>query len=602
MKDLRISVKLIILVAISIISLITISTLAVINLGNVNEQSTEISSNWLKAVAISGNLNTVSSNIRLFEYKLANEENENELNELKSQINSYISEFENELHEYETTIYDDEDRKIYDELNSVWFKYKQVNEKITQSSITDDIQELFENSETMFNELSDEIILIVTYNANKAAEASKKGDNIFNVSRNVIIISCIIIVIILALLNFFIIKSILSPIREIDYVAKAIANGNLNERIMYKSKAELGILASNFNKTVEKLNSYVVYIDEITNVLDDIANGNLCFKLTHDYAGNFAKIKTALENVSNVFNDTLTNINQSAEQVANGSSQVADGAQQLAQGATEQASSVQELASTINIVSKSIKTNAEAANDISIKATGFGKSIEKGNSHMNSVKNSMDDISDSSKEIGKIIKLIEDIAFQTNILALNAAVEAARAGEAGRGFSVVADEVRNLAVKSAEAASNTTQLIENSIKAIDSGSKIADEAVLILNSIAKETEDIIKTIKSIANASNNDSKSVLQIADGIEQISNVVQTNSSTAEESAATSEELSGQASILKSLVNKFKLKNAIYSNNNNNVNNSDYNTPVYNEKIVNNIELHENFSNQYNFDNDKY
>ena len=228
----------------------------------------------------------------------------------------------------------------------------------------------------------------------------------------------------------------------------------------------------------------------------------------------------------------------------------------MSQGATEQASSIQELAASITEISNQVNQNAENAENASKKATNVGDQIISSNEHMQEMTSAMKEISEKSSQIGKIIKTIEDIAFQTNILALNAAVEAARAGEAGKGFAVVADEVRSLASKSAEASKDTSLLIEGSIQAVNKGTEIADITASQLLEVVSGAKDIVTTIDNIANASKQQANSVRQVTVGVDQISSVVQTNSATAEESAAASEELSGQAQILKELVNRFRLK----------------------------------------------
>ena len=233
-------------------------------------------------------------------------------------------------------------------------------------------------------------------------------------------------------------------------------------------------------------------------------------------------------------------------------------AQALSQGATEQASSIEELAATITEMSGQIQNNAQSALQASQTVDGVGEKILESNQQMQTMTKAMGEISASSSEIGKIIKTIEDIAFQTNILALNAAVEAARAGEAGKGFAVVADEVRSLASKSSDASKSTAALIENSLKAVENGTRIADETAQSLLSVVEGTKEIASQINQIAAASSEQSKGAAQVQLGIDQIPNVVQTNSATAEESAAASEELSGQAQMLKTLISKFKLRRA--------------------------------------------
>ena len=281
------------------------------------------------------------------------------------------------------------------------------------------------------------------------------------------------------------------------------------------------------------------------------------FHLQHDYVGEFAKMKTAMQNISKTLTATLTQINLAADRVSTGSDQISGGAQALSQGATEQASSIQELSATITDIAEHVKSNAANAEQSSKMANELEREIVLSNDQMQQMISSMHEISNTSNEIGKIIKTIEDIAFQTNILALNAAVEAARAGAAGKGFAVVADEVRNLAGKSADAAKNTTALIEKSIKAVESGVLIADKTAQSLTTVVSSARTVTGNIDKISAATKEQASSISEISMGVEQVSSVVQTNSATAEESAAASQELSSQAQMLKTLAGRFRFKN---------------------------------------------
>ncbi len=254
-------------------------------------------------------------------------------------------------------------------------------------------------------------------------------------------------------------------------------------------------------------------------------------------------------------NDTLMQIDVSADQVNSGGEQVSSGAQALAQGATEQAASVQELAATINSIAEQVKTTAGHAQQAETDNRHAGEEIQVCSAHMNDLMTAMQVINDKSKEISKVVKTIEDTAFQTNILALNAAVEAARAGSAGKGFAVVADEVRNLATKSQEAAGSTTTLIDETVKAVQNGSQLSAETDESLRKVVTDSEKVLEAVSLISGATADQSDAIAQVTTGIDQISSVVQTNSATAEQSAAASEELSGQAQILKNLVNRFRL-----------------------------------------------
>lgn len=389
-----------------------------------------------------------------------------------------------------------------------------------------------------------------------------------------------------ALVTYFVSSGIASPIKKVTNAAKQIADGNFNVSLDVKSKDEVGQLANAFNLTIERLVNYQGYIDEISDALQHVSRGNLKIQLQREYAGQFKKLKDSMQSLTANLNSTILQINQSSAQVHSGAEQVANASQALSQGATEQASSIEELSASITEVTEQIRKNAENAKLAHEKANFAGKEMRDSNNQMQEMMAAMEQITYKSSEISKIIKIIEDIAFQTNILALNAAVEAARAGAAGRGFAVVADEVRNLAGKSAEAAKNTTDLIEETIKAVSNGSQIAGKTASSLDKSSQVTKDAVALIDEIALASQEQATAIVQINQGIDQISTVVQTNAATAEESAAASEELSGQANILQELISKFILiETNQFSDSNHDIMEKDKSLNNYDAFIFNNV-----------------
>lgn len=373
----------------------------------------------------------------------------------------------------------------------------------------------------------------------------------------VIVLTCAVSLLLLSLFTYRIVKRSLSPISYVMTLAEKMRRCDLSENVaaIKIPDDELGELAHIFTQTGSDLS---VIINDIGACLNSMAEGNFRIRPQHEerYVGQYGEILEDMKRISARLSQTLLQIEESSNQVQSGSEQVANGAQALSQGATEQAASVEELVTTINELSDKIKGNAEDASVANSIAADAGSDVTESNEHMQELLRAMTQINDTSAEIGKIIKTIDNIAFQTNILALNAAVEAARAGVAGKGFAVVADEVRNLASKSAEAAQDTTALIQNSMLAVENGSKLAFSTADSLEKVVERVHSMEEKIKNIASASEEQAESVERIAQGIDQISAVVQTNSATAEESAAASEELSGQANMLKSMMVQFTLR----------------------------------------------
>ncbi len=361
------------------------------------------------------------------------------------------------------------------------------------------------------------------------------------------------------LMAAFIKRSVSQPLSKITTLAKTIENGDLGLNrgveltVDIHSNDEIGVLGNAFENTILRLRSY---IGEISSILQEIAKGNLTSNISQNYVGDFSSIKESLDSILTKLNGTMSQIAESSHYVSNGSSQMSIGAQALSQGAVEQSSAVEELDGSIQDISHHVGQTAENAQEASQKVTFLSEQIAESNEKMQEMIIAMQEINDSSNEISNIIKTIENIALQTNILALNSAVEASRAGEAGKGFAVVAKEVRELAGKSSEASKTTSELIERSIIAVEHGTKIANETAAQLATVVANANEIVETTNQIADAAQIQASSVSHVQERIGQISNVVQTNSATAEQSAATSEELSEQAGLLKNLIDMFRLK----------------------------------------------
>lgn len=372
------------------------------------------------------------------------------------------------------------------------------------------------------------------------SETFVRNANLFTIG---IVIISIIITVGIAL---YLIALIERSVTQLSNAAKEIAMGHVNVELVKYNNDEFGDLVDEYTKVVDNIKTQA-------KVAEEVANGNLMVTVVpnsvDDLLGNSLK-KLVEDNLN-----TLTNISDAGSQVTISSSQVASASQALAQGSTEQASAIQQITASIDEIAEKTKQNAEEANSAAGLVVQAIDEVKQGNVQMQDMISAMRDINRSSESISKIIKVIDDIAFQTNILALNAAVEAARAGEAGKGFAVVAEEVRSLAAKSAAAAAETAELIEDSISKVGTGTKIADNTAKALEAITKVVQRSEVIINGIAESSNYQATAVAQIEQAISQVSQVVQTNSATSEECAAASEELSNQASRMREMLSIYQL-----------------------------------------------
>ena len=369
-----------------------------------------------------------------------------------------------------------------------------------------------------------------------------------------LILSEVIIFILVQIINFLRISNALKPLKKISEAGKEVAGGNFDVEIHYPQQDEIGELSRSISEVIGRSKKIVF---DLRDRLDAMAGGNFTENLeSEEYVGDYAPLLESLKHIQEDMNRTLQEVHASSVQVLSSAEQVNTGAQSLSQGATEQASSIEELSANMQDISHSIQASTKTAGEAYKLQGEAGVAVLQSNEKMEEMRKAMDDITAKSNEISKIIKTIDDIAFQTNILSLNAAIEAARAGAAGKGFAVVADEVGNLAQKSAKAAQNTGLLIEETIEAVEKGAKITEETAESLNSVSKSTEEVNTLIEKISSASSKDLEGITSLNQGLQQISSVVQANSATAEQSAAASEELTGQANKMNELVERFQLK----------------------------------------------
>lgn len=558
-QNLKISVKLYILVGVALVGMLIIGGMSFFLMNKMNDRTSDISTSWLPSVDVSREMDTTLSNIRLNEQAYVTAASDDVAEQSLQYVQKEKEDMESLLTRYGNMI-DAEEQDFYDQAANLWTQYKQADEKVLELAGQGRAQEAREildgECAEVYSKLQSTFSDITAYNTEGSDKVAVESERYYKVSVAAMAVIILIIIVIGVFFSFVIIRGIKFPIFEIEMAAVKMAQGDLDVEISYESKDELGVLSNQMRELIRKLR---VIIDDENEFLAKMASGdfNVDSKCEGEYVGGFHPLLVSFQEIARKLNDTMLQISESAEQVASGSEQVSDGAQALSQGATEQASSVEELAATISEISEKVKENADSAGQANDMANTVVGEMDASNQKMQGMIEAMNEISRCSDEISKVIKTIEDIAFQTNILALNAAVEAARAGTAGKGFAVVADEVRNLASKSAEASQNTSVLIENTLRAVNNGTAIADETAESLKRAVDDVNEVTGIVSQISEASSDQAAAVAQVTLGIDQISSVVQTNSATAEESAAASEELSSQSRLMKELVGRFKLRN---------------------------------------------
>ena len=547
--DLKIAAKLIMGFIIIALIACAVGIVGLVNIININKSDTRLYQDNTKGIQLSAEANISFQRIRVNMLKMASESGSEDAYITK--IETFKSDMNKYLDQYKNSIFTARDQSIYDEVIKNEKSFTTALESVIASAKSNDVTKMRSiingEAQTSADAVQAAFDNLLTFNLEQAKLKSESNDA---AASTAIIMMVIIIIVGAALsivLGLLISRTISKPINHMVAAANRLALGDVDARVEVSSKDETGYLGEAFQRMIANIRSQAVTAERI-------ADGDLTVEVKVSSENDLLGLKLSEMVAKN--NEVLSNIAAASEQVASGSKQISDASIALSQGATEQASSVEELTASLEEISAQTKINAENANKANDLAEIAKNNALKGNSQMKEMQNAMEDINVSSTNISKIIKVIDEIAFQTNILALNAAVEAARAGQHGKGFAVVAEEVRNLAARSANAAKETTDMIEGSIQKVEIGTRFANETAEALNKIVDDVATAAALVNNIAIASNEQAIGIEQINQGILQVSQVVQTNSATSEESAAASEELNGQAELLKDTVSRFKIK----------------------------------------------
>lgn len=554
LKDLKISNKLLLSFLIVIILYVTTVGVAIMGSSSIRGSFNEfynVSYSIVKeATAFRLNQYVVARNMYQIAYERDSSSAVSDMEETKSCIESVNQAIKNIEELYQ-------DKEMVAQMNTLYDKLVIPREKVMALLENEKYDEAMTIYRSEYDPLAREARAFLRDMENTAKQ---EADEYFSSSEAnartmmiTLIILALITVIFVSVIWYIISKSITKPLLEIEEAAKEISQGNLNVEIDYHSQNELGSLSQSMRETIATLGDYLREIEKSLNLL---GRGKLNYKTKMEFKGDFVRLKGSLDRISQMLSESMLKINNSAQQVSGGAQQISNGAQMLSQGASEQTGSIEELAANINEISDNVKNNADDAVAASHLADKVERNILDNSKQMDDVTRAIEEIKQNSINITGIVKEIEDIAFQTNLLSLNAAVEAAHAGDAGRGFSVVAAEIRKLAAKVTEASKLTAKLIQKSTQSVEEGSMLINTTEESLKTIVTGAKELSTKIESISQANVQQANFIIQIRQSIEQISDIVQGNSATSQESAAASEELAAQAQILKELVNSFEVQ----------------------------------------------
>jgi len=557
--DLKIRTKLLTGFLILIGAMLFLGVFAISKLAVLNSSTNEIAKRWMPSVQYVSAVGTEISGYRRQELAHILSDTREDMAGYEKAMDEGLAALRENEKKYEPLMSSEKEKELYEKMNDLIDEYLSLHERMIELSkqhkktearalLIGDMMKVYQELTGISNDL-------IAMSVEGGESASDNAAKLYLSSRTAMIIVIVVGIVLGLFIAVFIAKMIVDPLKQLSDAAVQIAGGNIDQKVDHTSKDETGILADCFRKIIATLRGLIE--EDGGAALQAAANKDLTARVTGNYQGAYNAMKENINNLIINLDEGLQQVAIGSEQVASASNQISAGSQTLAQGASEQASALEEISSSLQEMASMTKQNASNAKEARGLAEAARIVADKGVESMNRLSEAMDKIKMSSDETAKIVKTIDEIAFQTNLLALNAAVEAARAGDAGKGFAVVAEEVRNLAMRSAEAAKNTANLIEESVKNAEGGVSINHEVMKNLEEINEQVNKVSEVMAEIAAASDQQSQGIEQVNVAVGQMDQITQQNAANSEESASAAEELSSQAQEMQGMVASFKLSN---------------------------------------------
>ncbi len=556
LRDVPMKKKLSALSKIFIVGMILIAVFAAVGLWMVKAQAGSITGNWMPSAILAEDLKGLTADFRILQYGHIVSGSEETRKNYEKEMEQLLAEIDERTALYESYMKKAEDRKLLEEAKKEWATYLEVSEQIMELSQAGESARAGElmagQAEEYYKSFNEAMAAMVEYNSAGGSAAARKVESTYWFSMVIMLLCAIGAIMVGSTVSVAVRTIVITPLREIAKAMKGIQEGNLDTRLEYEAEDEFGRLSDYIR---EFMGNLVAIIRDESAILEKMAGGN--FDVTSyqkdKYRGDFKSILDSMREIKHELGSTISNISKTSQQVSAASEQMAVSAQSLAEGSAEQAESVQQIAAMVSDMGEKASNGAKHAEEASNYAGEVKAQAEIGNAQMDRMMSEMDIISQTSKEIESIIGTIEEIAEQTNLLALNASIEAARAGEAGKGFAVVASEIGKLAGQSAEAATNTRELIQKSIGEVESGNGIARTTAEAFYAVNNGIKKVVELNGIVREECENQAQAVNEINEGIEVISGVVESNSAAAQESSATSQELAAHAQTLQAMLTQF-------------------------------------------------